>query len=181
MPCCSTPPPLPFPGFNSSKQNEREIHLTTHTNATHLLSTRLTQFHGTVGAPTTNLLTLSPRWLPLVVIFAVSRETLFGMNLSIISAMSGIVDPCALLENDDSAWIQRCSGDYTMVQYELLCLQSSIDVSFPPNDVKLFKSHLSSSSSFSRFKFDKAKRSRDPPHEPYQRYAPPLNAFNAIP
>ena len=97
------------------------------------------------------LLTLSPRWLPLVVIFAVSRETLFGMNLSIISAMSGIVDPCALLENDDSAWIQRCSGDYTMVQYELLCLQSTSNVSFPPNDVILFASHLSLTSSFSRF------------------------------
>ena len=33
-----------------------------------------------MGAPTTYILTLFPRWLPLVVIFAVSRETLFGMN-----------------------------------------------------------------------------------------------------
>ena len=138
-----------FSRFNSSKQNEREIHRTTHANATHVLSTRPTQSHDTVGAPTTNLLTLSPRWLPLVVIFAVSRETLFGMNLSIISAMSGIVDPCALLENDDSAGIQRCSGDHTMVQYELLCLQSTSNASFPPNDVILFALHLSSSSSFS--------------------------------
>ena len=86
----------------------------------HLPSTYLTQPHDILGAPTTNILTLFPRWLPLVVIFVVSRETLFGMNLSIISALSGIVNPCALLENDDSAWIQRCRDDHRMVKNQFL-------------------------------------------------------------
>ena len=125
----ASPPPRPFPTFNLSKQNEREIHLTTHANATHLLSTRPMRPHDTMGAPTTNILTLFPRWLPLVVIFVVSRETLFGMNLSIISGLSGIVDSCALLENDDSAQIQRCSGDHRMAKYDFPCLQSSSNVS----------------------------------------------------
>ena len=130
---------------------EREIHLTTDTNAMHLPSTYLTQPHDILGAPTTNILTLFPRWLPLVVIFVVSRETLFGMNLSIISALSGIVDSCALLENDDSAQMQRCSGDHRMAKYDLPCLQSTSNASFPPNDEILFKCRLSSSSSFSNF------------------------------
>ena len=38
----ASPPHHPLPGLNSSKQNEREIHLTTHTNATYL---RTQSFH----------------------------------------------------------------------------------------------------------------------------------------
>jgi hypothetical protein len=78
--CASFHPPRPLPAVNPSKQNEREIHLTNHTNATHLLATYPTQPYDTTGALTTNILTFFPRWLPLVVIFPVSRETLFGMN-----------------------------------------------------------------------------------------------------
>jgi len=58
------------------------------------------------------------------------------------------------------------------VNHELLCLESTSDVSFTPNDVILFAG-LSSSSSISWFKFVKAKRTRDPPHHPYQRNVPP--------